>query len=120
MNNQTEARGLFVSLFGSDCTLPTDPTNGKDSAVILHVDCDVFSPSIDAPALVLIKDQTGRVGPGKLNVHRNGQVYRVRAVPVDAEGKPRTDGMFSGQFVYSSDARFPFENPVPVHGRFEW
>ncbi len=46
---------------------------------------------------------------------------RFLARPIDSNGRTRS-GMFGGNFVYTSDARFtgPFGGtPVPVHDRFE-
>lgn len=45
------------------------------------------------------------------------QVVRVRAVPL-VEGEP-TCGMFGGNFITTSDSRFPMTSPIPVFDRFE-
>ena len=64
---------------------------------------EIFSPSEDAPALQLQK----RCG-------------RLIAVPVnDPRAKTHCGPMFGGNFVYTSDGRFPNEYPIPVHDRYE-
>ena len=45
-------------------------------------------------------------------------VVYVHAEPVDKpEGK--VGPMFGGNFIYTSDSRFPNDYPIPVHDRFE-
>lgn len=46
----------------------------------------------------------------------------VRAVvrPVDSDDQVRTSGMFDGRWAESSDSRWPFFTPVPIHDRFEF
>ncbi len=46
----------------------------------------------------------------------NGKIY-YRAVEVDKpEGRSE---MFGGCFIYTSDSRFPFDYPIPLHDRYE-
>lgn len=41
-------------------------------------------------------------------------------VPLNQPELKKMNGpMFGGNFVYTSDSRFPHNNPVPVHDRFE-
>jgi len=47
------------------------------------------------------------------------QIVRVVGRPLDEDGKPRRGGMFGGNFIESSDSRFPVQAPIPVHDRFE-
>lgn len=66
-----------------------------------------------------------RLGPGRLVVMRTGD-HTTTVARVVAK-KPNTadptacavGGMFSGDWLYSSDSRWPFETPVPVHDRYE-
>jgi hypothetical protein len=47
------------------------------------------------------------------------QIVRVVARPLNKDGTPRTGGMFGGNYIESSDSRFPTTAPIPVHDRFE-
>ena len=67
-----------------------------------------FEPLPDTPELRLVK----RPGIG-----RGGATY-LHAVPV-VDGEPKTGGMFGGNYVATSDSRFPSDYPIPVHDRFE-
>lgn len=53
-----------------------------------------------------------------------GGLITIRAFVIDKEtGKVKTGGMCGGNFIYSSDSRFPkigdFGAPISVHDRFE-
>ena len=107
-------KGLMVSIMGSDCT-NGGATSGKDHAVLEVKGCEVFNSGPDAPALVLLEDDGCT---GYLNVTKNeNEVHRVKAVPI-IDGKPKA-GMFGGNFIITSDSRFPYSSPIPVFDRFE-
>jgi len=86
-----------------------DTTNGgltsrTDSVVIVNSE-GPFEATEDSPA-VRITEKTVW-----------GETYKY-AVPVDTpEGKKGP--MFGGNFIYSSDSRFPSDSPIRVHDRFE-
>ncbi len=106
-------KGLSVNVMGRDCT-NSGVTSGVSRAVLVTREGGVSSPAPNCPALVLIE---GGI-TGYLNVSRDtGEVSRVKAVPI-IDGKP-TAGMFGGHFIHTSNARFPFESPIPVFDRFE-
>lgn len=64
-----------------------------------------FDPSDEAPA---VKLQVKMIG---------GEAY-VSAVPVTPpDGK--SWAMFGGNFIYTSDGRFPEKYPIPLHDRYE-
>ena len=43
-----------------------------------------------------------------------------RAYPLNEEGNENTVGpMFGGCFIWSSDSRFPSNQPIPLHDRWE-
>ena len=48
-----------------------------------------------------------------------GEQYGLIAVPSGIDGCPRRGGMAGGNFVYTSDSRFPSRQPISVHDRFE-
>ena len=53
-----------------------------------------------------------------------GGMVTIRAFVIDKETKTvKEGGMAGGNFIYSSDSRFPklgdFSNPISVHDRFE-
>ena len=107
----------FVSIIGTDCT-NGGVTSGQDHAHVI-AEKDVPQLGHDAiegelPLLVFLEDQ----GPtGHLVIKHGGSIHRVKAVPL-VNGKPQ-GGMFGGHFLYTSDSRYPYENPVPVFDRFE-
>ena len=43
----------------------------------------------------------------------------VKAIPVKEKSKNDLGPMFGGNFIYSSDSRFPFKYPIPIHDRYE-
>lgn len=46
-------------------------------------------------------------------------IVNVVARPVDKDGKVRRGGMMGGNYIKTSDSRFPVTAPIPVHDRFE-
>lgn len=107
-----EIKGLAVSVFrdadGSDCTnhglssyheefilTGVNPLNGRMAE-------GPFSPRPDCPELVLV----------------SGPLNTVRAVPrLLLDSKKWV--MFGGNFVYSSDSRFPSDQPIKIFDRVE-
>lgn len=88
-----------------------DATNGGITSNVVHVivvwpdmpdDCKVFEPSDTAPLVKLVPHPS------------YGYTVQPMAPPVDKCGP-----MFGGNFVYSSDSRFPSEHPIHVFDRFE-
>jgi hypothetical protein len=47
------------------------------------------------------------------------KIVRVVARPVNKDGTIRKGGMFGGNYISTSDSRFPTSAPIPVHDRFE-
>lgn len=114
-------KGLMVEILKSglgDCT-NCGVTANTDHAILKVDGCEVFESKLGRPALVLIETDPVGVSAGRRNIRKDGTVVRVRAVPADDEGNPRIGGMFGGNFITASDSRFPFDNPIPVHDRFE-
>jgi len=72
-----------------------------------------FEVSDNCPTLKLVKRKLGTYTNDK-----KGEYY-LHAVPVNGDGKKVTGGMFGGNFIYTSDSRFPSVGPIPVHDRFE-
>jgi hypothetical protein len=75
---------------------------------------EIFEPSEDTPALFLVKRKLGGT-----SINAKDGVHYLHAVPADENGKPRMGGMMGGNFIYTSDSRFPSASPIPVHDRFE-
>ena len=101
-------KGLLVFVYRNtlgDCTAD-GVTSKLDKMVLLDVPNTPFEPKDDqSDALVLVKRELF----GKEYIH---------AEPVHK--KPGMVGpMFGGNFIYSSDSRFPSKYPIPVHDRFE-
>lgn len=101
--------GLAVNVYrnsGIDCTANGISAN-HDRLVAVNIPNSPFNPTEDSPG-VYIENRTlfGESG------------YWV-AYPLNDDGTPRKGGMFGGNFIYSSDSRFPNEFPIPIHDRFE-
>jgi hypothetical protein len=123
-------KGLPVDIIGTDCAGSNSPTYRKTDAILRVSGCELFESSDERPPLCLIFTDPAKLGPGALNVAGGyttnddnpepGYVVRVRAVPVDPiTGNPLLGGMASGQFIETSDGRFPCHGPIPCHTRFE-
>lgn len=104
-------KGLFVHVLRSaslgDCT-NGGVTARFDRFVLTGEGVEgPFAPTADAPELRLVR----RPGVG-----RGGATY-LHAVPNDGrEGAVR---MFGGNYITTSDSRFPSDYPIPVHDRYE-
>lgn len=99
-------KGLRVSVFCSRRS-PKGSTNGGissdfDSFTLVGVD-GPSEPNMTSPAIYLKQDFNGIRG-------------NTVAVPSLTDGKWY---MFGGNFIYSSDSRFPSRRPIPIHDRTE-
>lgn len=86
-----------------------DCTNGgvtahHGRAVLIGPDTEVPASPGAIPVLVLERGRGGR---------------EWIAVPVERDPAKTIGPMFGGNFIYSSDARFPSQQPIHVHDRFE-
>lgn len=120
-NTSSVVKGLSVSVLYqmngdrvSDCTNRgvTSPTQCKGDAILIW----------DA------KDSRHKEGTARIFEPRPGvPVLKVRnrngylsAVPVNDDGTDKPGWfMAGGNFVYTSDSRFPGDYPIPVHDRQE-
>ena len=95
-------KGLIAEVFRSsrlgDATLGGVSSNHDSLTIVGEGIAEIFEVTEERPA-VKIEKYCGR----------------LRAVPVGKEGWP----MFGGNFIYTSDGRFPSQYPIPVHDRFE-
>ena len=101
--------GLRVSIYrdadGSDCTNNGISSRYTNATITGEGIEGPFSPSDDAPEMVIIKDEIcGR--------------ERIRAIPKDLH-ESKLWVMFGGNFVYSSDSRFPANAPIMIFDRVE-
>lgn len=140
-------KGLTVWIQGRDCTAG-GITSGRETMTLCGDGIvELNHPRPDAPALVIEYNLEPKgVEPGQLTVAkpdwlhaigaapkpsddflacmRDGyagshRIVNVVARPVDEQGNPMRGGMFGGHYVKTSDSRFPFTSPIPVHDRFE-
>ena len=93
---------ILVSIMGVDCT-NGGITSQQDQALLL------LSGKPEDTAL----SQTLKLPILELRPRRMSKI--PMAVPMGETGYP----MFGGHWVYTSDSRFPFEHPIPVHDRYE-
>lgn len=106
--------GLLVFVYRStlgDCT-NNGVTNRYSSFVLTRPGVEgPFEARRDLPELRLISNGLdGKRVPRCVPVNEDGTLAGVN------DGRW---GMFGGNFVYTSDSRFPYSFPIPVFDRFE-
>ena len=119
MTSTSEPTGLSCGVYrASDLQAFGDSTNGGVSGrfnrVVLMRDpneIDERVPVIDAPFAAREDMPALYLKPG----HIDGW----RAVPANDPPEGCTPWMFGGNFIYSSDSRFPSHQPIAVHDRTE-
>ena len=138
-------KGLHCSVIGSDCT-NGGVTSGRDSVTLVGDGIrGPFEPSAECPEVRLEYDlnpkgaRAGQLAVAEVSWLRelSGErgcstfecmgddwaskhsIVRVVARPVDDEGNVKQGGMFGGNYIKTSDSRFPVTSPIPVHDRFE-
>ena len=93
----------------------TDCTNGGISSIrhTLYLECDQGFHEVedDDPRLIRIVERT--LG------WRDTPYLHVEQVSPSVTTLHKVGPMFGGNFVYTSDSRFPSDYPIPVHDRFE-
>lgn len=104
----TRPKGMLVDIYrdgGPDCT-NNGLSSRHDTVLLIGEGVPEIFEAKDGDAVV----ELVRWSPcGKEVVH-------VR--PAGALNKDR-HFMFGGNFIYSSDSRFPNQYPIPIHDRFE-
>jgi hypothetical protein len=103
-NNMKTKKGLLVHVLRSvgDCTNGGVTTRYEKFVLVGEGVAEIFAPSEDAPEL-----QLGR---------RGDYIY---AVPTEEPKGSHMGPMSGGNFIYTSDSRFPSRQPIAVHDRFE-
>lgn len=115
MKEQKELKGLLGFIYkheGHSCD------NGNfsskfDKVIILPSSMfpkipEIFSVMKDCPAVMIFSRRLFSNEPDYLT-----------AYPVDADGVADTNCMFGGTYIMTSDSRFPFNYPIPLHDRKE-
>ena len=106
-------KGLLVHVLrdasGTDCT--NDGVSSRFTKFVLTGEgiVELFAPTADAPELRLVRRELSTGRP-------YGSRFYLHAEPPDKGGRW---AMFGGNFVTTSDSRFPSDYPIPVHDRFE-
>jgi hypothetical protein len=99
--------GLLVFVYRSndgDCT-NGGVTSRFDKFILVGKGVDpVFGSSEETPILYLV---------------RRKRFEDMIAVPILPKNEDGWTGMFGGNFIYTSDGRFPSGQPIKVHDRFE-
>jgi hypothetical protein len=101
----------------------------KKSGLLVYVyrwnleDCTNGGITSKVDKIILVGENIPKifeVGEGKpyLELETSHTGY-IKAVPRNFKQNGEIGGMFGGNFVYSSDSRFPSKQPIPVHDRFE-
>jgi hypothetical protein len=94
-----------------------------------YLDCSANGISTKNDRLILIEVGTDNI-PAIFDGDENNTVKLVRKDTVDSEEylccvpitkRPENSNgpMFGGNFIYSSDSRFPSKYPIPIHDRYE-
>jgi hypothetical protein len=104
-------KGMIVSVFrdavGIDCSNRGISSNHENLLLVGDGLPEIFDSAehTDCPMVVLEGIRLGK----KTYIH---------AIPAE---NPNNDWfMFGGNFIYSSDSRFPSDYPIPVHDRVEY
>jgi len=142
-----KTKGILVFIQGRDCTAG-GVTSGHDKALLIGDGLpEIFEISDDTPTLRLEYDLDPHgAQPGRLMVAKpawlkqvNGQQAEneidalradltnscrsryqiVNAVAVPADHDDKRWNMYGGHDIHTSDSRFPFTGPLPVHDRYE-
>lgn len=140
-------KGLMVSVHGSDCT-NRGVTSGVEHVVLVGDGIgEVFEDREGMPAVGLEYDlepsgmQAGQLAVAKprwlealgliramgdfeairnpVSYSEQHRIVNVVARPFNEDGELRQGGMFGGNYISTSDSRFPTTAPIPVHDRFE-
>ncbi len=113
----TTTQGLLCSIYKTDRL--GDCTNGgissrSNTALVLADDSLGIPGVFDAkPTDVIL--QIGK-GPG---AHMKGYENQLVARPVGDCADNHVGWMFGGNFVFTSDSRFPSRSPIAIHDRQE-
>lgn len=105
LNGYEDMKGILVTVYrnpDADCTNGGVSSHYQQFVLIGEGIRGVLRPSERNPAL-LLQDVRGN----------------LRATPVAGEGVVHIGGMFGGNFIYSSDSRFPSSQPIKIFDRFE-
>jgi hypothetical protein len=101
-------KGMLVNVFKCSYGSCGGELGGYDTIVLIS------SPNFSIPALSEPKGKAVAI----MRKYVGGKEF-LAAYPV-IDGKIDTVGRcFSGTFIYSSDSRFPFDYPIPMHDRKE-
>lgn len=100
-------KGMHVSILKaadmSDCTNHGITSKATSALLVGEGVPEIFEADENQPVLVL-----------------DTKYFRdcIRAVPA-VQPTDKAGPMFGGNFIFSSDSRFPSRYPIPVHDRFE-
>ncbi len=115
MKEKIEMKGLLAYIYKSDLGASDNGNfSSKFSRVIILPSSmfpkipQVFSVMNDCPAVMIFSRRLFSNEPDYLT-----------AYPVDADGVADMNCMFGGTFIHTSDSRFPFNYPIPLHDRKE-
>lgn len=110
-------KGLYVEFYRPAYT--TDCTNGGVSS--RFKEAILVGPDVTGPCDTET-DRSAKELP--ILVYRNytapgmHKIQMIHAVPIDLLNAGKWT-MFGGNFIYTSDSRFPQRFPIPVHDRVE-
>lgn len=110
MSNRNASKGLLCGVYRSPLG---DSTSGgvssRASSVVLIGAEGPFEPSDTLPALYLGKWKGQLIAlPTKPMLYASGDVFSPEQF------------MFGGNFLYTSDSRFPSAQPIKIFDRLEW
>ena len=102
--------GLIVSVYRAanfpDCS-NRGLSSRHDELTLLLPQGGPFEPKPERPAVRLVRKEV------------MGNEY-LSVIPADAEGDGIGQYMFGGNFIFTSDSRFPDKGyPIPIHDRTE-
>lgn len=113
-------KGLIVNVFRTNYDATNKGISSKhDSLILIKDESDTYSPNV-SKVFEEKFDETLFLKSKIINGSVNSAPY-LYAVPKDLTDEQKTmiGPMFGGNFIYTSDSRFPNRYPIPIHDRFE-
>ena len=105
---------LSVDIFRSSYDSEINILHGHNSAILVwDEDLNEVPDEINGQKVLIV---TTRMVPSKENMLDKVPHYSVRPLKESEEGKWL---MFGGTYVKTTDSRFPFDYPLPLHDRYE-
>jgi hypothetical protein len=106
MSNEKTPKGMLVHVYRSDIQATQGPSKTHDTMLLIGIGIPELFTAGDMPIVKLVRRSIG------------GNEY-LHAEPIEPCPSHRRGYMAGGNFIYTSDSRFPNRYPIAVHDRTE-